>query len=404
MYATPSHDGAVVVTFRVGPSANTPADAMNAAVRTVIDLSYQSFGRRSLDLIRVGEVWAEQTRKGDHHANDTVHVAMSMPDHLRRRWYGLGAVNPQFEVGTENAIPADARHWDSADIDHIRLNRIDVIDRIIEAEAKPSGLHLVVGVVMIATGFLSLVLGSVAGAATLAVCGTAMLAAGLLEPDVDGTPTHLGALHARRHRLTILIGVANTAGLFLPRLLDHLPIWNAIPDVVAGLLPIAMIAGVAAAVARSSVTHLSRLNRQLDAAGAFLVPATDDVRSVGRSMDALLAICAVLPEQDRLTAAAAADRCRLAAGYSAEGPATGAFDRSIETLDKVLASHRRASAYAVGDEAIPLARRVHEALVAAGDEAETLRVTLLASETDSLDTLGRYLESRRRHDALSPVG
>lgn len=161
-----------------------------------------------------------------------------------------------------------------------------------------------------------------------------------------------------------------------------------------------MIAAVAVTVARSSVEHLSRLRRQLDTAGAHLVPATDDVRSVGRSMDALLAICAVLPEPDRLTAVAAADRCRLAAGYSAEGPATGAFDRSLETLDKVLASHRRASAYVVGDDAIPLARRVHEALVAAGDDAETLRVTLLASETDSLNTLGRYLESRRRRRTL----
>jgi hypothetical protein len=160
---------------------------------------------------------------------------------------------------------------------------------------------------------------------------------------------------------------------------------------------------VAITVSMGVRNRILDMRRDLTEIGRRLVPTRDETRRAKRSTENLLAICDVLPEEQRHAATVAAERCRIAATYSVEGPLMDGFVRSMDALDQVVASHRRASTYAGQADALPLARRVQEALVAAGDEAETLRIALLANETDSLDTLGRYLGARRPAGELSPV-
>jgi hypothetical protein len=408
MTALPVDDDAVVVTFRVGPTNGTPNDHMSAAVATILMLTQNSLGRSAIDAIVIDRVWLEPTLKHHTHCNDRVHVALSMPEDLRVSWHGLAAKvgkrRDDLYIESIDDAPKDATHWRwmRAAIDPVRRRHIQAIDDALGIDADPSGGFLASAFVLLVLSCVAFATGHLAHSALSLAATFGMAFCGAVRPSRDGTPTMMDALHERRNRLAVLVGVSTVMGAGLSTLVASSPSLKGSPMMI-GLLPIIMVATVAITVSVGVRNRILNMRRDLTEIGRRLLPTRDETRRAKRSTESLLAICSVLPEEQRDAAAIAAERCRIAATYSVEGPLMDGFARSMDALDDVVASHRRASTYAGQADAVPLARRVQEALVAAGDEAETLRVALLANETDSLDTLGRYLETRRSSGALSPV-
>lgn len=403
-------DDAVVVTFRVGPTNGTPNDHMSAAVATVLILTQNTLGRSALDAIAIDQVWLEPTLKHHTHCNDRVHVALSMPEDLRVSWHGLAAKigerREDLYIGSIDDAPKDSTHWRwmRAAIDPVRRRHIQAIDDALGVDADPSGGFLAAAFILLVLSGVGFATGHTSHSVLSLAAAFGMVFSGAVRPSLDGTPTMMDALHERRNRLAVLVGVSTVMGTGLSTLVGGSPSLKDGPlPMMVGLLPIVMVAIVAITVSIGARDRILHMRRDLTEIGRRLVPSRDETRRTKRSTESLLAICGVLPEEQRHAAMMAAERCRIAATYSVKGPLMDGFVRSMDALDEVVASHRRASAYAGEADAIPLARRVQEALVAAGDEAETLRVALLANETDSLDTLGRYLETRRSSGALSPV-
>lgn len=403
-------DDAVVVTFRVRPSCGSPNDHMSAAVATVLMLTQNALGRSALDAIVIDQVWLEPTLKHDTHCNDRVHVALSMPEDLRVSWHGLAArVGERREdlyIESIDDAPKDSTHWRwmRTAIDPVRRRHIQAIDDALGVDADPSGGFLAAAFVLLVLSGVAFATGHLPHSALSFAAALGMAFCGAVRPSRDGTPTMMDALHERRNRLAVLVGVSSAMGTGLSTLVGISPSLKDSPmPMTIGLLPIVMVTIVAITVSIGVRNRILEMRRDLTEIGRRLVPTRDETRRAKRSTESLLAICSVLPEERRHAAAIAAERCRIAATYSVEGPLMDGFVRSMDALDKVVASHRRASTYAGEADALPLARRVQEALVAAGDEAETLRVALLANETDSLDTLGRYLEARRPSGGLSAV-
>lgn len=291
-----------------------------------------------------------------------------------------------------------------AAIDPVRRRHIQAIDDALGIDTDPSGGFLAATFLLVVLSGVSLATGHFAQGFLLVASTLGMGFCATVRPSRDGTPTIMDALHERRDRLAVLISAATGIGFVLSTLVGRIHHIGSSPlPTMMGLLPILMVTSVAITVSIGVRNRILQMRRDLTEIGRRLVPTRDETRRAKRSTENLLTICGVLPEEQRHAAAIAAERCRIAATYSVEGPLMDGYVRSMDALDKVVASHRRASTYAGQADAVPLARRVLEALVAAGDEAETLRVALLANETDSLDTLGRYLETRRSSGALSPV-
>lgn len=172
-----------------------------------------------------------------------------------------------------------------------------------------------------------------------------------------------------------------------------------ITKMTAAALPVLVIVAVIlmkhlveAKERRSSIAKLRAAGE-----GAYVFPPSN--RKIIRD---LISICSILSDEERQEAILAGERCRQIEDYVPE--LTGDGRRLVsDILKQVSAAHGRALKYAGPDDAEPLARRVLDALRAAGEEAESLRISLLSAETDSLATLGRYLDGRRGAGGLTSV-